>query len=86
MPETNRRSANYHPSIWGDHILTYASDHEFLVNLKNIIVSLIVRVRPIMHARMFKLEIYFVVLFSNFHIIIFIHQFAHTCRKLIMRK
>ncbi|KAJ0044678.1 hypothetical protein Pint_04339 [Pistacia integerrima] len=24
--ETNRRSANYHPSIWGDHFLSYASD------------------------------------------------------------
>jgi hypothetical protein len=31
MPETNRRSANYHPSIWGDHFLTYASD--FLVKI-----------------------------------------------------
>jgi hypothetical protein len=26
MPETNRRSADFHPSIWGDHFLTYASD------------------------------------------------------------
>ncbi|KAE8125665.1 hypothetical protein FH972_020444 [Carpinus fangiana] len=33
MPETNRRSANYHPSIWGDHFLTYASD--FLVTTDN---------------------------------------------------
>ncbi|KAJ0102229.1 hypothetical protein Patl1_04446 [Pistacia atlantica] len=24
--ETNRRSANYHASIWGDHFLSYASD------------------------------------------------------------
>jgi hypothetical protein len=36
MLETNRRSANYHPSIWGDHFLTYASDPEFLVNLKTV--------------------------------------------------
>uniref|UniRef100_A0A2N9F1R9 Uncharacterized protein n=1 Tax=Fagus sylvatica TaxID=28930 RepID=A0A2N9F1R9_FAGSY len=26
MPETNRRSADFHPSIWGDHFLTYASE------------------------------------------------------------
>ncbi|KAI8005910.1 (-)-germacrene D synthase [Camellia lanceoleosa] len=25
VPEVTRRSANYHPSIWGDHFLTYAS-------------------------------------------------------------
>ena len=25
--ETNRRSANFHPSIWGDHFLTYASEY-----------------------------------------------------------
>jgi hypothetical protein len=43
MPNTNRRSANYHPCIWGDHFLTYASDHEFLV-IFNIIVPLIVHV------------------------------------------
>ncbi|KAJ4700857.1 Sesquiterpene synthase [Melia azedarach] len=24
--DSNRRSANYHPSIWGDHFLSYASD------------------------------------------------------------
>ncbi|XP_059444211.1 (-)-germacrene D synthase-like [Corylus avellana] len=26
VPETTRRSANYHPSIWGDRFLTYASE------------------------------------------------------------
>nr|POF14722.1 (-)-germacrene d synthase [Quercus suber] len=26
MPEINRRSANFHPSIWGDRFLTYASE------------------------------------------------------------
>jgi hypothetical protein len=26
MSETNRRSANFQPSIWGDHFLTYASE------------------------------------------------------------
>jgi hypothetical protein len=26
MPETSRRSANFHPSIWGDHFLAYASE------------------------------------------------------------
>ncbi|KAG6637483.1 hypothetical protein I3843_11G176600 [Carya illinoinensis] len=26
MPEINRRSANYQPSIWGDHFLSYASE------------------------------------------------------------
>ena len=30
MPEINRRSANFHPSIWGDRFLTYAP--EFLVS------------------------------------------------------
>ena len=30
MPEINRRSVNFHPSIWGDRFLTYAS--EFLVS------------------------------------------------------
>ncbi|GMP36279.1 hypothetical protein CsSME_00008457 [Camellia sinensis var. sinensis] len=25
VPEVTRRSANYHPSIWGDHFVTYAS-------------------------------------------------------------
>ncbi|KAJ0102537.1 hypothetical protein Patl1_04434 [Pistacia atlantica] len=24
--ETNRRSANFHPSIWGDHFLSYATE------------------------------------------------------------
>ncbi|KAJ0034700.1 hypothetical protein Pint_25966 [Pistacia integerrima] len=24
--DTNRRSANFHPSIWGDHFLSYASN------------------------------------------------------------
>jgi hypothetical protein len=42
MPEANRRLANYYPRIWGDHFLTYASDHEFLINF--IIVPLIVHV------------------------------------------
>ncbi|WCJ20845.1 (-)-germacrene D synthase [Euphorbia peplus] len=27
-----RRSADYHPSIWGDHFLSYNSVHHFLVN------------------------------------------------------
>lgn len=26
MPEINRRSANFHPSIWCDRFLTYASE------------------------------------------------------------
>ncbi|KAE8125702.1 hypothetical protein FH972_020477 [Carpinus fangiana] len=26
MPETDQRSANFHPSIWGDHFLAYASE------------------------------------------------------------
>ncbi|KAG2682116.1 hypothetical protein I3760_11G176200 [Carya illinoinensis] len=26
MPQINRRSANFQPSIWGDHFLSYASD------------------------------------------------------------
>jgi hypothetical protein len=26
MAETDRRSANFHPSIWGDHFLAYASE------------------------------------------------------------
>ncbi|XP_022716982.1 (-)-germacrene D synthase-like isoform X2 [Durio zibethinus] len=26
LPEINRRSAGYHPSIWGDHFLSYASN------------------------------------------------------------
>ncbi|KAM3744366.1 hypothetical protein ACB098_06G048100 [Castanea mollissima] len=35
MPEINRRSANFHPSIWGDRFLTYASeDLETEDNLK----------------------------------------------------
>ncbi|CAK9142319.1 unnamed protein product [Ilex paraguariensis] len=25
-PNVTRRSANYHPSVWGDHFLRYASD------------------------------------------------------------
>jgi hypothetical protein len=89
MPETNRRSANFCPSIWGDHFLTYASD-QFLVNF--IIYCPLDCTCVFDHAcqvaNMFKLEIYFV-LFSNFklslfHIIIFILQFARY-RKL-MRK
>uniref|UniRef100_A0A7N2M9K7 Uncharacterized protein n=1 Tax=Quercus lobata TaxID=97700 RepID=A0A7N2M9K7_QUELO len=35
MPEINRRSANFHPSIWGDRFLTYASEFlEIEENLK----------------------------------------------------
>ncbi|KAK4576358.1 hypothetical protein RGQ29_027073 [Quercus rubra] len=35
MPEINRRSANFHPSIWGDRFLTYASEFlEIEDNLK----------------------------------------------------
>jgi hypothetical protein len=26
MLETDRHSANFHPSIWGDHFLAYASE------------------------------------------------------------
>ena len=26
LPETDRRSAGFHPSIWGDHFLSYASN------------------------------------------------------------
>ncbi|THG00889.1 hypothetical protein TEA_026258 [Camellia sinensis var. sinensis] len=33
VPEVTRRSANYHPSIWGDHFLTYAS-HAVEVDVK----------------------------------------------------
>ncbi|KAF5956664.1 hypothetical protein HYC85_003889 [Camellia sinensis] len=33
VPEATRRSANYHPSIWGDHFLTYAS-HAVEVDVK----------------------------------------------------
>ncbi|KAJ6423290.1 hypothetical protein OIU84_024266, partial [Salix udensis] len=25
-PDVNRRSANYAPSVWGDHFLSYATD------------------------------------------------------------
>ncbi|KAG6689498.1 hypothetical protein I3842_11G178400 [Carya illinoinensis] len=41
MPEINRRSANFQPSIWGDHFLSYAS--EFLetdVNMRQQIEEL----------------------------------------------
>ncbi|GMP68098.1 hypothetical protein CsSME_00027828 [Camellia sinensis var. sinensis] len=33
VPEVTRRSANYHPSIWGDHFLTYAT-HVVEVDVK----------------------------------------------------
>ncbi|CAL5402871.1 unnamed protein product [Camellia sinensis] len=33
VPEVTRRSANYHPSIWGDHFLAYAS-HAAEVDVK----------------------------------------------------
>ncbi|CAL5405708.1 unnamed protein product [Camellia sinensis] len=33
VPEVTRRSANYHPSIWGDHFLAYAS-HATEVDVK----------------------------------------------------
>ncbi|KAF5948753.1 hypothetical protein HYC85_014710 [Camellia sinensis] len=33
VPEVTRRSANYHPSIWGDHFLVYAS-HATEVDVK----------------------------------------------------
>ncbi|WRX29606.1 hypothetical protein QQP08_022093, partial [Theobroma cacao] len=26
LPEISRRSAGYHPTIWGDHFLSYASN------------------------------------------------------------
>ena len=35
MTEINRRSANFHPSIWGDHFLKYAS--EYLVKMHRLV-------------------------------------------------
>lgn len=38
VPEIVRRSANYHPSVWGDHFLAYSSpDHAV-----NIIMLLVI--------------------------------------------
>ena len=52
MPETNRRSADFHPSSWGDHFLTYASDS-------------LVKMRLFVHFVVpFKLELIFV-FFNN---------------------
>ncbi|KAG2682110.1 hypothetical protein I3760_11G175600 [Carya illinoinensis] len=51
MPEINRRSANFQPSIWGDHFLSYAS--EFLetdVNMRQQIEELKENVRTMLKA------------------------------------
>ncbi|CAL5376533.1 unnamed protein product [Camellia sinensis] len=35
VPEVTRRSANYHPSIWGDHFVTYASHAVWMLKWAN---------------------------------------------------